>query len=92
MIHAAALWAEHPWGQDLSPWRRRPLREPSDGDVDLVSDGGDSEFGGSTLPVGRSSRPDVGDHEGAGLVPVLMGATYGGVEDKNSTPVPRQNV
>lgn len=29
----------------------------------------------SALPVCRTSRPDVGDHKGAGLVPVLMGTT-----------------
>lgn len=29
------------------------------------------------LPVCRSSWPDIGDHEGAGLVPVLMGTTWG---------------
>lgn len=29
----------------------------------------------SVLPVCRTSRPDIGDHEGAGLVPVFMDTT-----------------
>lgn len=46
-----------------------------------------SHFRGSLLPVRRSSWPDIGDHEGAGLVPVLMGTTCGRFEHNNSTLV-----
>lgn len=36
----------------------------------------------SWLPVSRASWPDVGDHKGAGLVPVFMGSSYRGREGR----------
>lgn len=35
-------------------------------------------------PVGWASWPDVGDHQWAGLVPVFVGSTYRGGEEKGA--------